>query len=418
MWRDLSREDFLAVLKALEEERYHIETGIVKFKDDEYFTAHEKKRIELDDVQNEIAVTSALIHGNRLAQSAEWILSPRPGMLFLYPETDDINTLKRLLLIFDEVAIILPFIKTEELEPELVEIDRKIATSIWAPQDDQLVHDIEILNNAGLIKIIEPEKETKELKKLFTDLYSRSIRSKIQKLEHLEQVEYVNSDSFECEIRLLECTTVASFFGGVAISDNSDLYTRTLSLQREAWGGTEPKDLGIISQKPADYIEVYAGLNVLSKSGGVEQLSIDELMNVRALPDRTELISHLHSLSGGVALAESDREFNEIASELAREVSQGQEKLGPPAARTKLAEYAIPVVGTVLSLASGGAVGVLSTAIGSAAVEFSEKMKRSRLRTREVDVTFEGFIHNIENLKFAKTRDRIITASNYLLDLE
>ena len=396
MWDSLDAEEIAQAIAQLEQEKLGIESGETSFVDDEFTSALEKRQIELADNREEIEALRALQRGHRLDRDKRSGVAENP-VVVLYPEISDTRALKKLLLIFDGVDLVMPYIKSEDVEPDLIETERAVATSIWCPTDDQTVEEIEALRELGLVRLISPDENIRgNLDSLFDRIYESAVRSKLATFDSVQRAAYVNSDAWESQIRLLECTTLTSIQGGMAVTGNAGSYVDAVGLQSAGWGAVDDLQLHDPLRR-SDFVATYAGLNVLANMGVDEGLSIGEVVEFNANPGRSKLLKTLHELADHAERASSPEELGEVATDIAQEVLAAVNRVSKRRAIHRVVESALPLA-TGLLLGSTPLWGVVGIPLlgGVAAAGLA------------------GAVINI----FDKNRGSEISAANYLAQLE
>lgn len=398
MWHELNPNDLRAVMMALESEKSQIVNGDIEFEDDAYATAQEKRSIELKDLDCEISSVKSLLRGNRIAQGGQDSSALNERSLLMYPYVGDVTTLKKLLLIFDSVSVVLPYALTEKLEPNFVEIERSISTSWWSPREEE-ERELEELRNAGLVNVINVESENQAVDSLLMMLYDRSLKSELEVMTDIDRASYVNSREFELDIRLLECTTLASSIGGIAVSQDLKAYERALELQRLAWTGLSPEESYVGHHDSANYIEAYAGLSVLSHLAIGDKIQLEDLLKLRDNPGRRDFVHHLQMLSSKASKADSTESFNEIAVSLIQELNSSREQLKSLQSSSMSSTFTLPLVGTIITIVAGGSVGMLSLTLG-------------------VGALLTGLLPALKSLWERRTSSgQVVSAANYLASI-
>ena len=119
MWQEKSADDLGSVLSLLQDEWRDLENGLIEFVGDRYLSADKKRTLAAAALNAELDATRALIRGNRLAQRGVGTSVLRPGAVFVYPFTGDLQLLKKLLLVFEDVRLIVPFLRVDDVHPDL-----------------------------------------------------------------------------------------------------------------------------------------------------------------------------------------------------------------------------------------------------------------------------------------------------------
>jgi len=390
MWERYDNSELMQAARILKSEVDEIEAGKSVFFDDRFFTAKEKKEIELSDLRSELATTWALIYGKTISSRAAGPLDTGRSGIVMYPEIADIRALKRLLVLFDEVAVVMPFARTEELHPDIAEVEREIPASRWAPSDERVTRELDDLINHGLVKIISLRPDDADGIGLFQRLYDNSLRPKLEQLDNIQQAGWVNSSEFEFELRLLECTTIASRLGKPAISGESETYDKALTLQRHAWMGTPLSDRVFPAQDPSKCLGTGAILSVLANTRVPSTISLDELLELRQDVRRKKLIQLVDNI---VASTSSDMDSDKATMELLIEFENTKNSFS----RTRsLFDLAVPIISSILTISTGGAVGILTAAAA----------------------TLTGLFSITGELSRARGSDKIVSAANYFANLK